>query len=326
MGATVAHRVPSDEEVLGYIDELSNWGRWGEGDERGTLNYLTPAVRRRAVAQVREGRALSLGRDMRPTPPHQPGPDDIFGPIQRFMLMTGQGLSDEHRVMTGAPGARSGATLEYIGFVFHGYDITHMDALSHLYWDGKMYGGAPAEHVNSMSGATSLAVTAMREGIMTKGVLIDAPLLRGVDWLDAGDGVFPEDLEQAEAQLGVTIGEGDAVILRTGYLRRKKEKGSAADGKPGWHAASMPFLHERKISLIGSDVDLDVKPSGYSWTSHPCHIITLTAMGLPILDATNLEELASTCAELGRYEFLLTINPLRIEGGTGSPVNPIATF
>jgi kynurenine formamidase len=241
------------------------------------------------------------------------------------MLTTGQGLDDEHRV-NGSRTTRGSGAVEYIGFVFHGFDITHVDALSHVHWDRKMYGGAPAEHVNSFSGAASLPVTAMREGIMTKAVLIDAPLVRGVDWLDAGEGVFPEDLDQAESQLGVTIEEGDAVLLRTGYLRRKEEKGPSTEGKPGWHAASLPFLHERKISLIGSDVDLDVTPSGYEWAAYPCHTITLRAMGLPILDASNLEELAATCARLGRYEFLLTVNPLRIEGGTGSPVNPIATF
>jgi kynurenine formamidase len=239
------------------------------------------------------------------------------------MLRTGEGIHDRHRAHSSA-GNRGGGMLEYIGFIFHGFNITHIDALSHVHWDAKLYGGVPAERVNSMSGAASLAVTAMRDGIFTRGVLIDAPLLRGVDWLEPGEGVFAEDLKRAEAELGVTIEAGDAVLLRTGHLRRVRESGPAANGKPGWHAASMPFLREREVALLGSDVDCDVTPSGYDWAAYPCHTLCLHSMGLPILDAADLEELAVTCAAAGRYEFLLIVNPLRIAGGTGSPVNPIA--
>jgi hypothetical protein len=207
--------IPDESEVLGWFQSLSNWGRWGERDERGTLNLITDEKRQRAAALVREGRALSCGWEIDP----RPTADQTFGPPQRFMLSTGQGLRD--------PGDRprwAGAA-EYLGLVFHGYSVTHLDALSHYFFDGRMYNGLPAERVTSARGATAHAVTAIGEGIATRGILVDVAAARGVEWLEPGEGVFPEDLDRALARKRVEVEPGDALLLRTGYGRRKRERG-----------------------------------------------------------------------------------------------------
>ena len=262
-----------------------------------------------------------------------PQEGDIFGPVHRFMVMTGEGLADENRVVPphpvpGIDMSRMAGAAEYMGMVFHGVNVTHLDALSHMFWDRKSYNGGPAELTNAMFGATNLAVTALHQGIVTRGVLIDVPATRGVDWLGPGDGVFPEDLEAAEARQGVTVEAGDVVLLRTGYGRHKREVGAIPvhEGQPGWHAASLPWLHERGVAAIGCDTAQDVVPSGYTTIALPVHTMGMVAMGLALIDNCDLEELAATCAKLGRHEFLFTLAPLRLMGGTGSPANPLATF
>ena len=148
-------------------------------------------------------------------------------------------------------------------------------------------------------------------------------------WLDPGEGVYPEHLEAAEARQNVRVEPGDAVLLRTGYGRKKGEVGREqlpAAGYPGWHAASLPWLHERGAAVIGADTAQDAMPSGYTEMNQPVHIVSLTAMGLHLIDNCNLEQLAETCERLGRWEFQFVLSPLRVSGGTGSPANPLAIF
>lgn len=318
---------PTGDELLGYFDQLSNWGRWGNDDELGTLNLVTPEVRKAAAALVSEGITVSCAWDIETTPQL-----DYGTPPQRHMLRTGEGLNDPDRVLP--PGVdsppRSGGAMEHLSFTYHGYAITHIDGLSHQFWDGQMYNGVPAARVTAAEGATRHAITALRDGIMTRGALLDIPASQGRSWLDAGEGVRPEDLEQAEARQNVRVRQGDAVLLRTGYGRRKMEQGREppASPLPGWHPASLPWLHERGVAMIGADVPQDVHPSGYEEHGMrlPVHSVGMVAMGLWLIDNCNLEELAATCERLGRYEFQFMLSPLRMEGGTGSPANPLAIF
>lgn len=319
-------RVPDDDEVLSYFDTLSNWGRWGEDDELGTLNLITAAKRIAAAELVRVGRSVSCAWDIGSTPVA----DQPFGPPQRFMVATGQGLNDPHRVT--APwraGDRSAGALEYLGLVYHGHTVTHVDSLAHVYWDGKMYNGKPAELVTSAMGATHHAVTSLRDGVVTRGVLLDVAAARGVDWLEPGEAVHPEELETIEQHQGVVVEEGDVILLRTGYGRRAREHGPdevARVGRAGWHAACLPWFHERGIAMIACDTAQDAQPSGYPALRSPIHAVGIVAMGLWLLDNCDLEELSRTCGDSGRYEFLFTLAPLRWVGATGSPANPLATF
>lgn len=316
---------PSEADVLAYLDELSNWGRWGDDDELGTLNLVTPSKRVEAAGLVRDGRTVSCAWDIETAPSR----DQTSGPPQRYMLATGQGLADEHRVPRRAGEGRSGGAAEYLGLAYHGYSVTHVDALSHIFWDRRMYNGHPAEWVTSAFGATRHAVTALRDGVVTRGVLLDVAGLREVGWLEPGEAVFPTDLEAAEERQGVRVSEGDVLLLRTGYGRKRREQGPddvAEVGRAGWHAACLPWLHERGVALIGCDTAQDAIPSGYEALRNPIHAVGIVAMGLWLLDNCDLEDLAATCQELGRWAFLFTLAPLRWQGATGSPANPIATF
>jgi kynurenine formamidase len=337
--------IPSAADVIGYLDSLSNWGRWGADDRLGTLNFITSEVRGRAFALARDGIVVSCALEISDIP--QPG--NLFGTPHRHMLRTGEGLGDAERVppppfSERAPGsAQAGAdwqqhaarpryagASEFIGMVFHGLNITHVDALSHSFWDRAMYNGLPASRVTVHSGATQLAVTDVPAGIVGRGVLLDAAAVRGVSWLEPGDGVMPNDLEAAEERQGVTVGEGDIVLLRTGYGRRRRELGPLPvdDGQSGWHAACLPWLHERRVAAIGADTAQDVVPTGYegSELGLPVHSVALVAMGMWLIDNCDLEDLRDTCERLGRWEFLLTLSTLRLAGATGSPVNPLAMF
>jgi kynurenine formamidase len=141
--------------------------------------------------------------------------------------------------------------------------------------------------------------------------------------------VFPEDLEETEGRQGVRVDEGDVLLLRTGYGRKVREKGPddvARDGRAGWHAACLPWLHERGVAMIACDTAQDAQPSGYANIRSPIHAVGIVAMGLWLLDNCDLEALADTCSASGRFEFMFTLAPLRWVGATGSPANPFATF
>lgn len=304
---------PPEDEVLSWFDELSNWGRWGPDDELGTLNLITPEVRKRAVATVTEGTTVSCSWEV------------ATGPLGFEGAVSAVDLSRDSK-------ARIGWSLEHItGLTFHGYALTHLDALCHIFWDGHMYNGRPTSLVSEATGAEELAITDAGGGIVTRGVLLDVARVRGVPWLEPGEGAYPEDLDAAEAMQGVNVEPGDGVLLRTGYGRWRHETRRVSpmeEGitQPGWQAACLPWLRERGVSFIGADTANDVSPSGYSAIALPVHVIGLVAMGLWLVDNWDLEELAATCERLSRWEFLLTVNPLRLSGLTGSAVNPIATF
>lgn len=314
---------PSEETVLGWFDQLSNWGRWGDDDRLGTLNHLTPEKRVSASRLVQEGLSVSCSWDIKTG--RQPG---ATVESQRYMLSTGLGLEDEGRRGLMGQG-RAGGAQEYIGMVFHGLDVTHLDSLAHLFWDGKMYGGAPASLVSDRQGALKHDVLAVSNGITTRGVLLDIARLRGVDVLEADDHVYPEDLEAAEEAAGVRLEAGDVLLMRTGEggarIAQKKDY-NANKPRSGYQAACLPWLHERGVSLIGSDVAQDPTPAGYRTVHMPVHMVGIVAMGLWLLDNCQLEDLAATCARLGRWEFQFALAPIRFQGVTGSPTNPLAIF
>ncbi len=313
-------QIPSEEEVLSYFDKLSNWGRWGDDDEHGTLNLLSNEKTLQAVSLVREGATVSCSRTVAWTPEA----DHMSTPLH-FMLESGEGWASGDKV-TNRP---SQAATDFFGMAFHGYHITHMDSLAHFFWQGKMYNGRPPHLVSTGMGATVESIELAKDGIATRGVLVDVPMIRGVDWVERGEGVMPEDILAAEERCGFRIEEGDVLLVRTGNLHRRNMEGPVNPreaGSPACQAACLPLFHERGIAVLGSDTGNDVMPTQYSSMSNPIHQVGIVAMGLWILDNPNLEELAAACKERNRWEFMLTINPLRLFNTTGSPVNPIAIF
>jgi kynurenine formamidase len=295
---------------------VCNWGRWGDDDERGTLNYITPRHIAAAARLVRSGRTVSLAIPINTVK----GPDNPNPAVHRMVVL--------HDVVQ--PDGEPRFATDSLASEFHGDCFTHMDALCHVSYQGRLYNGKPASAVTEQ-GATVQDITAFAHGIVGRGVLLDIPRLRGVKWLELGDAVTAEELEAAEKAQGVRLGEGDIMLFRTGHHRRRLELGAwnpgySGQGMAGLHASSMLMLHERKVAVFLPDGDGETVPSNVEGMPYPIHALQLTAMGMLIADSLQLEELAEACEQEGRREFMVVGLPLRLPGATGSPWNPIAMF
>lgn len=296
-------------KVKAWMDELSNWGRWGENDELGTINLITPEKRKQAAGLVRAGISVSLSHNLL-----EEAAADNPAPFEHsYMEMGGDGSS----FFVG----------DHYGVNYHGHAHTHMDALTHMSYNGKTYNGFP-QHKAESGPAPKLAITNLKNGIFTKGILMDIPRLKGVDYLEPGTAIYPEDLTAWEQQAGFKVEPGDIVFIRTGRWKARAENGAwDTTGKSsGLSASCVKWFHDRDIAIIGSDDSTDLLPSGVEGFVQPVHLLFLVAMGTPIFDNMDLEAVAEEAARQNRWEFLLTAAPLAVEGGTGSPINPIATF
>jgi kynurenine formamidase len=296
----------STADVLAFHQTLSNWGRWGDEDELGALNLITPEVTAAGAATVRSGRTVSCARplDTRPS---------ADNPLPVAHHMTGT--------------ATEGMGADYFAISPHGFSTSHIDALCHIFHEGQLYNGYPAEAVTA-HGATKLGIHQLRAGIVTRGVLLDIPALRGVDALEPGEPIFPEDLESAEQEAGLQVRPGDALLVRTGRWAWRRANGpwDAGSLAAGLDASCLPWLRDRDVAALGSDGVSDVLPSRVDGVGMPIHTVVIVAMGVHLLDNLDLDNLATACAEQERWEFLFTVAPLVLRRGTASPVNPIALF
>ena len=210
---------------------------------------------------------------------------------------------------------------------YHGYSHSHIDSLCHILYKGRMYNGV-AQETATEAGCAQNSIANLRGGIVTRGVLIDIPRLKGVDYLEPGTPIYQEDLEAFEEMAGVTVRPGDAVFVRTGRWARRAALGpwDLSQQAAGLHASAMPWIKARDVSFLGGDAASDVVPSQVEGVSLPIHVLTIVAMGVDLFDNQDLEALAETAARLNRWEFMITAAPLAVEGGTGSPVNILAIF
>lgn len=305
--------VPSTEALDAMYESLKNWGRWGDDDQRGALNHLTDEHRAAAATLVRSGVTMSLAHDLGTEPtPENPNPAD------HHMLASG-----DARDSNGIPGYE--AARDHIGLDVHGLSTTHVDALSHMFVRGEMYGGRPASEVRS-DGARANTIMSMADGVVGRGVLLDVPRALGIDFLDSGQVVTVADLEATEAAQGVRAGTGDILLVAWGRDARRAAK-QGFDGFSGLHAECLPWLQDREVAVLGSDGISDPMPFvGTPDWPFPVHQIGITAIGLHLIDNMALSALSEACAAAGRWEFLFTMAPLRIERGTGCPVNPIGVL
>jgi kynurenine formamidase len=221
-------------------------------------------------------------------------------------------------------------SLDFIGIAYHGLASSHIDALCHVFVDGKMYNGFPATDVRS-TGARRNSIMAARDGLCGRGVLLDIPRLRGMAYVDPKQPVTPRELSAAEEAQGVRVGEGDVLLVAVGRdAWRDANTPNPGEGPPlaGLSEDCIPWLFERKIAVLGSDAVHDPTPSPSPIEDFPIpvHMCGLVSMGLHLLDNLRFVELAAACAAAKRWEFLFTVAPLRVERGTGSPVNPIAVL
>ena len=222
------------------------------------------------------------------------------------------------------------ATQDYLGTAVHGLGLTHIDALCHMFVRGEMYGGRPASMVRS-TGAEANTIMSAAGGVVGRGVLLDIPLTLGVEYLDPSYSVTVADLEAAEARAGLTVGAGDLLIVSTGRDARKAAGNGRLDpfggGLPGLHPRTLPWLHQREVALLAGDGISDHMPfTAIAEWPFPIHQIGIVAIGLHLIDNLRLDAVSDVCRREGRWEFFMTVAPMRVPGGTGSPVNPIAVF
>ena len=293
-----------------WMKELSNWGRWGKDDQMGAVNLITAAKRKQAVALVREGVSVSLARDT-----EKEKAEDNQRPFTQEMNNTG---------LNPAGGQFS---VDTYSVLYHGVAHTHMDSLCHMFFEGKMYNGFSQEEVGP-EGAKKLAINAFKSGILTRGILLDFPVLKGLPYLEPGTAIYPSDLDAWEKKAGVRVGAGDVVFVRTGRWARRAASGPWNVGlrSAGLHASCAAWLRKRDVAMVGSDAATDVMPSRVEGVRQPMHQLLLVAMGTPIFDNCDLEAVSAAAASRKRWEFMLSAAPISVKGGTGSPLNPIATF
>lgn len=298
---------PSPEEYEAYKTRFSNWGRWGDDDQLGTLNHITPEARLHAASLVRGGRSVSLARPLA-TRAVQPAAKNA--------------QPAEHRVDTGQHGCS-----DYIGVSYHGFVNTHVDGLCHIFTpDGRMYNGRPSSDVQA-DGARSNSIDQWRSGIVTRGVLYDVARHRGAPHVTDDAPVHGAELEEIAQSQGVEPRAGDAVLVRMGATAFWEAHPDAVPwDAPGLHASAMEFLHGHDAALLGWDLMEAKGQDAYGAPALPIHSVAIPYMGLALLDNADFDALAEACAAAGRWESLFVAAPLVVVGGTGSPVNALAVL
>jgi kynurenine formamidase len=303
-----AHPLVTQAEYERWQKELSNWGRWGKDDELGTLNLITPAKRKQAAALVKEGVSVSLAANANPR-------KEIDNPCP---------------VEWGMVTATSSLAMDRIGYpCIHGAGTTHLDSFAHIFFDGKMWNGYEvADLVTKDGGAQKNSVLTMKNGIVTRGVLYDIPRLKGVPYLEPGTRIYAEDLDAWEKKAGVRAGPGDALLLRWGRWARRAKLGPWAidEGSAGLDNSVIPWLKKRDIALLGWETPGYAPQPAGDLNRIALHNFLLTILGVHLIDRADFDRLAEAAAARNRWEFMLTVAPLPIPNGTGSPVNPIAMF
>jgi kynurenine formamidase len=300
----------SDFDAL--LKRVNNAGRWGAQDERGTLNLITPDVRRAASSEVQTGMTVSLAREM-----VHGEPEGGFGPITVNLMV----VSDS--ILGPSDGSVVWA-VEQTSLFYHGWSYTHIDALTHMAYNGRGYNNVVPAHAPP-AGQTRNSVGAMRDGILARGVLIDLPALKGVPFVAPGGAITSDDFDAWEERTGLRVRPGDVLLVRSG---RWSEAATAANvtGSAGIHPSAAAWLHARGVAALGDEGGTDTTPTAVAGINSPLHVLVLAGMGMPLIENLDLEELAKQAAAHQRWTFLFVLAPLNVRGATGSPVNPIAVF
>ena len=304
----VPHPLVTQAEYDRWQTELSNWMRWGKDDELGTLNLITPVKRRAAVALVKEGVTVSLASNVQ----MEKGVD-VPCPADWGMLTASE----------------EGATDRIAFPCIHGAGTTHLDSFEHRFFGGKMWNGYSVSGlVTKEGGAARNSVLTMKDGIVTRAVLYDIPRLKRVPYLEPGTRIFPEDLEAWERKAGVKVGPGDALLIRWGRWARRSALGPwpIDEGAAGLDASVIPWLKKRDIALLGWETPGYMPQPAGDLPRLAVHDFVLTILGVHLLERADFEALSQAASSRNRWEFMLSIAPLAIPKGTGSPVNPIAMF
>jgi kynurenine formamidase len=303
-GQAPAHRPPTNAaEFDELFQRVKNWGRWGADDQLGSVNLITPAKRKQALSLAKTGQTISLVHN-----PITDKAEDNNSPFEQTML--------------------PGFNMDRYAVSYHGYAHSHMDALCHILYKDQTYNGYARAIVNTEKGCTKLSIDNLKNGLITRAVLLDIPRLKGLPYLEPGTAIYQEDVEAWEKIAAVKIEPGDVILLRTGRWARREKLGPWNVGRnaAGFHSSIIPFIKARGVAIVGSDAASDVTPSMVEGVSLPIHTLLITALGGNILDNQDLEAVAELAAKLKRWEFTIAINPMPVTGGTGSPMNTLAIF
>jgi kynurenine formamidase len=301
--------------------KYSNWGRWGEDDVLGTLNFLDAAKRREGAALVRHGISFSLSQRFEASGPQQ-GWRRRVNPVHT-MLDTG---TDAALGNQGFPHGIGGAD-DMITMPLQ--CSTQWDGLGHIFDRGRAWNGRRAEQVVTSEGDLVTGIEHMAPHVAGRGVLLDAGRVLGKDTeLPDGFAITEDHLAAAMRTHGVAVGRGDIVLVRTGRLARARREGwgeYAGGPSPGLSFTTAGWLHRTEIAAIATDTwGVEVRPNEFDGAFQPLHQVVIPNMGLLLGEMWDLDALAAHCAQDGVYEFWLTAAPLPITGAVGSPVNPIA--
>ena len=293
--AATASQSSGGTDYAAMYRDRRNWGRWGDDDQVGAINLITPEKRAAAAGLVRTGRTVSLSR--------------VFEPPQHFMQKS-------------SLGSGGGYVMDYLGFIYHGSTVTHVDALCHIWDDDGIWQGRDPDVEITTQGAHFGDITHWSGGIITKGVLIDVPRHRGEPHVSIDEPVRGEEMEAIARAQGASVEPGDALLVHSGWGAYMASGDDGSRGRPGLHPSCAEFIRDHDVALLGWDLMDARAASDLPWPVHG----VLFNFGVALLDNALLEPVAAACAEEGRWEFMFQALPLRVARGTGSPVNPIAMF
>jgi kynurenine formamidase len=303
----------SEKDFLILFDSIKSWNDYTPVTlERGALNYITPEIVKTAAALVSTGEVVAMGLPWNTVS----GPDN-HKPALHYMT----------ELSVDTPEESPNCNKDFIGVDYHGKAVSHLDAMTHIAYNDKLFGGKSSAASVNASGSAWGTVDKLGP-IATRGVLLDAARFLNLDWIEPGTAVHASDVLEYEKKFGFTIGQGDVVLLRSGHFARREKLGvwDPSDFSAGFHVDVMQLFKDRKVSVIGADGDSDVRPSPVEGVGSPIHVLALPGLGIPLLDNLQLEAVAAKCDELKRWTFNIVISPLNIPRGTGSPINPIAIF
>jgi kynurenine formamidase len=308
--------MPLSPELKELAGKVSNWGRWGDRDERGTANLLDADAARRGAAAVRSGRSISLVMPLGTGSPQEGGAPRRFNPLHSMLSLnetyTGSihdaCFNDDMVVLALAAG-------------------THLDGLAHVTYEGLMYNGFPADKVTSSGGATRCGADKIGP-VVTRGVLLDVPRAKGVERLEPGYALTPDDLDAAAEHARVTVQPGDAVLVRTGHMQlyHQGDVHGYNHDCPGLSTLTVEWVRAHDIGVIVDDTYVFEVWPPEDWSAMmPVHMIHLRDIGQVQGQNFDLEALARACADDGVHEFLFTATPEPFTGGCSSPVAAVAT-
>jgi kynurenine formamidase len=320
----MASKTVSVEEVLTLAERFSNWGRWGPDDELGTLNFITLEHIQHAAREIRAGRAFSLAIPFGASGP-QRGGFGRFNPIHLMMRDGGDALSGAFRDFYGGKDKHIRGADDMI--IMPLQCGTQWDSLAHIIHKDRLYNGYSAAEVSS-AGAKRNGIDKAHDKVVGRGVLLDIPRMKGHTWLEPGEGIVPEDLDEAAAREGVRVGEGDIVLVRTGQMAMVRAQGDWGDyaggPAPGLALESLEWIWSHRIAALATDTwGAEVLPNATPDIFQPFHIVSIVYMGLLLGEIFDLEALSASCADDGQYAFFFSALPLPITGAVGSPINPL---